>query len=172
MLKLLGAILIILATSRVGFDSARQLRKRPQQIQELRSSLALLKTEINYGTRPLAEACARIAEATSRELKPIFLEASENLQSLDGKSTYECLRLAIDDKWPKTVMGEEEKGIILKLCQVLGSSNRPDQLHHLDMAQENLQMEENKAREEQETYEKMYKTLGVLSGALLVILMY
>ncbi len=69
-------------------------------------------------------------------------------------------------------MGEEEKGIVLKLCQVLGSSNRSDQLHHLDLAQENLQMEENKAREEQETYEKMVKTLGVLSGALLVILMF
>ena len=172
MLKILGAILIILATSRVGFDSARQLRKRPQQIQELRSGLALLKTEINYGTRPLAEACARIAEATSSDLNPIFLEASENLKSLDGKSTYECLRLAIDSKWQKTVMGEEEKRIILKLCQVLGGSNRHDQLHHLDMAQENLQTEENKAREEQKTYEKMYKTLGVLSGALLVILMY
>jgi stage III sporulation protein AB len=82
------------------------------------------------------------------------------------------LKSAIEEKWKKTVMGEEEKGIVLKLCQVLGSSNRWDQLHHLDLAQENLQMEENKAREEQETYEKMVKTLGVLSGALLVILMF
>jgi stage III sporulation protein AB len=172
MLKVLGAVLILMATSKIGFDSARQLRKRPRQIQELRSGLAILKTEINYGTRPLAEAFERIAEASSGELKPVFLEASRNLKSSDGKSTYECLKSAIEEKWKKTVMGEEEKGIVLKLCQVLGSSNRWDQLHHLDLAQENLQMEENKAREEQETYEKMVKTLGVLSGALLVILMF
>ncbi|MBA4548564.1 stage III sporulation protein AB [Thermoactinomyces intermedius] len=171
MLKVLGAVLILMATSKIGFDSARQLRKRPRQIQELRSGLAILKTEINYGTRPLAEAFERIAEA-SGELKPVFLEASRKLNTSDGKSTYECLKSAIEEKWKKTVMGEEEKGIVLKLCQVLGSSNRWDQLHHLDLAQENLQMEENKAREEQETYEKMVKTLGVLSGALLVILMF
>jgi stage III sporulation protein AB len=68
MLKVLGAVLILMATSKIGFDSARQLRKRPRQIQELRSGLAILKTEINYGTRPLAEAFERIAEA-SGELK-------------------------------------------------------------------------------------------------------
>ena len=50
MLKVLGAVLILMATSKLGFDSARQLRKRPRQIQELRSGLAILKTEINYGT--------------------------------------------------------------------------------------------------------------------------
>lgn len=172
MLKLVGAILIIIATSWIGFQLATELRLRPRQIQELRSSLALLKTEIDYGTRPLAEACDRIAEAASSGLSQLFQRFGRNLRTLNGQSTYECLRLAIDSEWRKTAMGKAEKGIILKLCQVLGGSNRSDQLHHLEIASENLLMEEQKARVEQEKYEKMVKTLGILSGALLVILMY
>ncbi|MBA4600899.1 stage III sporulation protein SpoIIIAB [Thermoactinomyces mirandus] len=172
MLKLLGAVLIILTTSWIGFQLATEFRMRPRQIQELRSSLALLKTEIDYGTRPLAEACDRIAEAAGSSLSQLFQKFSRNLRTLDGKSTYECLRLAIESEWRKTAMGKEEKGIILKLCQVLGGSNRSDQLHHLEIAAENLLMEEQKARVEQEKYEKMIKTFGILSGVLLVILMY
>ncbi|MGA8941735.1 MAG: stage III sporulation protein SpoIIIAB [Thermoactinomyces sp.] len=172
MLKLLGAVLVILTTSWIGFQLAAELRLRTRQIQELRSSLALLKTEIDYGTRPLAEAWERIAEVADSDLRRLFRRFGRNLRTMNGQSTYECLRLAIDSEWQKTAMGKDEKGILLKLCQVLGSSNRSDQLHHLEIVAENLLMEEQKAREEQEKYEKMVKTLGILSGALLVILMY
>ncbi|MGA9172427.1 MAG: stage III sporulation protein SpoIIIAB [Thermoactinomyces sp.] len=171
MIKWVGAIFILIASTWTGFLLAGNLRERPRQIRELRSCLALLKTEINYGVRPLADALARIAQTVSGALSRILESGSKNLLSMDGESTYECLRRAIEDEWRLTSLTKTEKEILLKLCHVLGNSSREDQLHHLELAATQLEVEETKARAEQERYEKMYKTMGILAGALLVILL-
>jgi stage III sporulation protein AB len=90
---------------------------------------------------------------------------------LDGESTYECLRRAVEAEWDHTALSKTEKEILLNLCRVLGCSNREDQLHHLRLADTQLEVEEAKAHDDQAKYEKMYKTMGILAGALLVILL-
>lgn len=172
MTKLLGACLIVIASTLVGFQLAGNVAQRPRQIRQLRSALAYLETEIGYGTRPLVQACRQIA---SRELGPVsglFAACARNLSQMDGASTYECFQRAVEQEWKTTALTKAEKMIMLDLGQTLGISDREDQLHHLALAKSNLEVEEEKAREEQARYEKMYKTMGVLSGALIVILMY
>jgi stage III sporulation protein AB len=170
-IKWAGAIFILIASTWAGFLLAGNLRERPRQIRELRSCLALLQTEINYGVRPLADALSRIAETAGGALARILEKGSKNLLSMDGESTYQCLHRAIEEEWRHTALSKTEKEILLKLCHVLGNSSRADQLHHLQLAATRLEMEESKARSEQERYEKMYKTMGILTGALLVILL-
>jgi stage III sporulation protein AB len=65
-----------------------------------------------------------------------------------------------------------EQEVMLQLGHVLGLSDRSDQVKHLRLAVSQLQAEEVDAREEQRKYEKMWKSLGVLIGGLIVILMY
>ncbi|AUS08526.1 stage III sporulation protein AB [Laceyella sacchari] len=171
MMKLIGGLLVILATSWLGFTFAGRVRDRPKQLRQLRSYLAILKTEIEYGTRPLAEACANIASQEETAVSRLFQASADQLLKGDGSSTYECFRRAIEQEWQRTALQQSEQTVLLQLCQVLGSSDRQDQAHHLTMACNQLELEENRAREEQDRYEKMYKTMGVLTGVLLVILM-
>lgn len=170
-MKLIGGMLVLLATSWLGFTLAGRVRERPKQIRQLRSYLSLLQTEIHYGTRPLAEACANIAEHGDNAVSALFRAGSEQLMRRDGSSTYECFKRAIEQEWKQTALQQREQDVLLQLCQVLGSSDRHDQVHHLTMACEQLELEEKRARDEQDRSEKMYKTMGVLTGALLVILM-
>ncbi|MBA4494984.1 stage III sporulation protein SpoIIIAB [Paenactinomyces guangxiensis] len=172
MLKLLGACLILTACTWIGFQMARHVADRPRQIRQLRSALSYLETEIGYGTRPLIQACRQIA---SQELGPVsrlFATSAKNLAQMDGASTFECFERAIELEWKNNALGRSEQAIMLNLSRTLGISDREDQLHHLALANSNLKVEEMKAREEQERYEKMYKTVGILAGALIVILMY
>jgi stage III sporulation protein AB len=69
-------------------------------------------------------------------------------------------------------MKNGEKEIFLDICKNLGQSDRQTQIQHLTLAKQNLEIEEQKARAEQQQYEKMYKTLGVLAGVLVIILLY
>lgn len=172
MIKLIGACFVLMTTTWLGFEKAKRYADRPRQIRQLRSALSLLKTEIGYGTRPLVQACGQMAKRMQRPISCLFQTYQYNLENLDGSSTYECFINAIEKEWGKTVLCDSEKGIMLDLGKTLGISDREDQLQHLALADANLEIEETKAREEQAQFEKMYKTMGVLCGALIIILFY
>jgi stage III sporulation protein AB len=172
MMKLIGACFVIAASTWVGFQLAKLVADRPQQIRQLCAALSMLETEIGYGTRPLLQVCAQIGERDLGVVSRLFQVCRDRLTQLDGTSTYECFRQAIASEWKSTAMQTAEQSILLHLCQTLGMSDRADQLHHLALAITHLEVEERKALEEQRQYEKMYKTVGVLTGALIVLLMY
>ncbi|RAL26573.1 stage III sporulation protein SpoIIIAB [Thermoflavimicrobium daqui] len=172
MIKLMGACLVFLAATWAGFFLARSYRERPRHIRQLRSALSLLETEIGYGTRPLIQACEQISLRVDGVIATIFRQCAENLKQMDGASTYECFRQAIEEQWPKTAMKKPEKQVFLQFSQTLGVSDRQDQLQHVAMAQANLDVEERKARDEQVQYEKMYRTVGILCGVFIIILLY
>nr|WP_255724464.1 stage III sporulation protein SpoIIIAB [Shimazuella soli] len=171
-LKLIGSILLLLATTGIGFVFAGKLAARPKQIRRLIHALAILETEIGYGSRNLATACSHIGKRNLENISELFHQMSLRLTTMDGAATYECLKLAVQDWWPTTAMKSSEKEVFLQFCKTLGKSDRHDQLAHLALVKQNLQVEEQKAREEQIQYEKMVRTLGVLTGALLIILLY
>ncbi|MCS1350772.1 stage III sporulation protein SpoIIIAB [Mechercharimyces sp. CAU 1602] len=172
MMKLFGAILILISTSISGWMFAKRFAERPKQIRQLCQALALLETDIVYGSRPLSEAFAHIAHREPAAIGSIFHRCAVHLQELDGASTFECWEKALSEVWPRLDLQAAEKEILLDFGKTLGMSDRDDQLQHLQLTVSNLQVEENHAREEQGQYEKMWKSVGVLGGALLIILLY
>jgi stage III sporulation protein AB len=171
MVKLIGAILILFAGTMIGFYQALQLSRRPRQIRQLIQALQRLETEISYGLTPLPTALLTISRQISLPLSQIFLLAGEQLTSF-GRTTEESWRYAIDAAWQDTAMKVTEKEVFQQLGLTLGLTDREDQIKHLRLTVSQLQAEEMTAWEEQKRYEKMWKSLGLLSAALVVILMY
>jgi stage III sporulation protein AB len=68
-------------------------------------------------------------------------------------------------------MKKPELDAMLRLGATLGGSGRDDQVKHIKLAMLQLQAEESSARDDQQRYEKMSRSLGVLGAALLVIIM-
>ncbi|MFC4078232.1 stage III sporulation protein SpoIIIAB [Salinithrix halophila] len=172
MLKLIGASLILLSSSAVGFRVARAYAERPRQIRQLLVSLSLLETEISYGSRRLDAVCEHLSRREREPARSLFGRCAEYLHTLDGVSTFECWKQSVEETWPYTSMKEPEKEVLIDFGKTLGVSDRADQLQHLHRTQSNLSAEESRAREEQARYEKMCRSLGVLAGALIVILIY
>ncbi|WP_286884417.1 stage III sporulation protein SpoIIIAB [Aneurinibacillus sp. UBA3580] len=172
MLKLLGASLIILAGTLCGMQLGGYLAHRPLQIRQLRTGLTLLETEIVYGSRSLSEALASISRRVGGEAARLFSQAAELLATEQEWSASECWHCAVHRIWPGTALKEPEKDVMLQLGFILGQSDREDQRKHIRLALANLEHEEACARDSQQRYEKMCRSLGVLSGVLLVILLY
>ncbi|BAU27416.1 stage III sporulation protein AB [Aneurinibacillus soli] len=173
MLKLMGAALIIAASTLIGMLLARRIAKRPTHIRQLRAALTLLETEIVYGATPLQEALGTIAQRVGGEAAgPLFRRAASLLAEEPELSTAECWRQAVQESWSATAMHDAERDVTLQLGAMLGRSDREDQRKHIQLAVINLENEEQTARDNQRRYEKMYRSLGVLGGLLLVILLY
>jgi stage III sporulation protein AB len=172
MLKFIGAVCIIIAASLYGFLQALHYARRPKQIRGLIGALQRMETEMTYALTPLPELLASLAKQTVEPLADLYRKTSEQLTSSSGMSTREIWQHEVQETWKKTSMKLPEQEVMLQLGHVLGMSDRSDQVKHLRLAVSQLQVEEVDAREEQRKYEKMWKSLGVLIGGLIVILMY
>lgn len=172
MVKLLGAVLILLAGTLAGFLKARQFADRPKNIRGMIAALQRLETEITYGYTPLPEAMRRIASGSREPVRSLFASAAEDMGEPNNRSAQDALNRAVDIHWKATAMKAQERETLRQLGCTLGTSDRKDQANHIALALQQLKQEELSARDEQAKYEKMSKSLGVLLGALIVILIF
>ncbi|GIO65352.1 stage III sporulation protein SpoIIIAB [Paenibacillus sp. FSL M7-1455] len=172
MLKLFGAVLILLAGTLAGFHQAARFAARPKQIRELILAMQRLETEISYGFTPLPDAFRRLAGQLGEPLRSIFKSAANHMASGSGNTAQESIQRSLHDHWKRTAMKAPERDILHQLSFTLGTSDRQDQIKHIALAAQQLKHEEALARDEQAKYEKISRSLGLLVGALIVILIF
>jgi stage III sporulation protein AB len=172
MMKLIGAVLVLFAATILGFYKASLYAQRSKQIRHLIQALQRLETEIVFGLTPLEEAFLRLGNQLPKPIADFFSHAGLTLRQASGQPASEIWRQTVEQHWKWTAMKNGEKDILLGLASTLGRTDRDDQVKHLRLAVSQLQAEEFQAQDEQRRYESMWKSLGVLMGALVVILMY
>jgi stage III sporulation protein AB len=172
MIKFLGAVLILGAAAMFGFVQALHYARRPKQIRQMIGALQRMETEIVYALTPLPEAMLTLSKQMAEPLSSLFRITSERLRDTLVTSTREIWQQTVREVWKRSSMKQPEQEIALQLGNVLGITDRSDQIKHLRLAVSQLQAEEQESRDEQKRYETMWKSLGVLIGALIVILMY
>ncbi|MDF2921997.1 MAG: spoIIIAB [Paenibacillaceae bacterium] len=172
MIKLIGALCIICAGTLLGFYQALQLSARPRQIRQSLQGLQRLETEILYGFTPLSEAFVSVAGSLTGPVSTLFERAGAKLDNGEAGTVADSWRQAIDTCWANTAMKRTEREALLQLGSILGISDRADQAKHLRLAVSVLQAEEAAAAEDYRRYGSMWRSLGLLSGVLIVILMY
>lgn len=164
--------MIVLAGTLAGFQKARQYAERPRHIRGLIAALQRLETEIMYGYTPLPDALRRIGVQSSGPLQWFFISAAEDMSPPHNRSAQEAIHRAAETHWKSLALKGSEREIIRQLSCTLGTSDRSNQSTHIALALQQLKQEEAAAREDQGKYEKMSKSLGLLLGALIVILIF
>lgn len=171
MIKLLGAVLILFAGTAIGFVQASFYVNRSKQLRQLIHALQRLETEIDYGQTELPTALIKSSEGIEQPVSRLFTLTAELLTAEQELSMNEAWQQAIHQVWDVTSLRAREKEVLLRMGSVLGMSNAEDQLKHLQLAQIQLKSEEALAREEQQRYANMWRSLGTLGAILIVILM-
>lgn len=172
MIKLIGAVFVIFAGTMLGFYQSLQLISRVRQIRQTIQALQRLETEILYGYTPLPEALAGIAASIQGPVSGLFAGAAEGLAAGNADTVQTSWSQSMATGWSHTAMKRNEREALLALGSVLGRSDRTDQAKHLRLTVGVLQAEEAAAGEDNRRYGTMWRSLGLLSGVLIVILMY
>ncbi|UOY89772.1 stage III sporulation protein SpoIIIAB [Bacillus glycinifermentans] len=170
MLKLFGAVLILAAATWIGFEMAKPFSERPKQIRQLLAALQSLEAEIMYGHTPLRLASKHIAEQLSEPVSSLFETFSHKLgegTASAGAAWEDSLRKV----WPETALKTKEFDILRQFGETLGRHDLVSQQKHIKLALTHLETEEAEANLAQAKNEKMVKSLGFLSGLLLVLLL-
>ncbi|NLK52690.1 MAG: stage III sporulation protein AB [Syntrophomonadaceae bacterium] len=172
MLKLFGALLVVITGGFIGFGIAEKYRLRPLQLRAIQSSLMMLQTEISYTATPLPEALNRVAARCEFSAKELFAETARGLQKKQGLTASEAWASTLLNWQKKTVLKPGELSILHNLGEVLGTSEREEQIKHLLLAREQLHEEEVKAEKDRSKNETMWKYAGLLISLLIVVIIY
>ncbi|WP_026689308.1 stage III sporulation protein SpoIIIAB [Alteribacter aurantiacus] len=169
-MKLLGILLVIAATTGIGWEWSRRLRLRTKQLKDIRIALEALETEMVYGLTPLKEACNSVAKQVRDPIRLLFSTFSETLGREEKlASKVWCETIAKTKKNVEFKQGEWD--VLLQFGQTLGLQDLENQRKHLRLALKYLEQQENDARENQKKHESMYKSLGFLGGILIALMM-
>jgi stage III sporulation protein AB len=169
MIKLIGAVFILAATTWIGFEASRHFSDRPRQLRQLKSALQSLEAEIMYGHTPLHEAARRLAAQLSKPLSGLFESFAKKLTDTET-TVREAWESSLQEVWKLTALKKSEFEIMKQFGETLGRHDRLSQQKQIMLTLTHLEREEMDARDKQAKYEKMMKSLGFLAGLLLIIL--
>ncbi|KGX88848.1 stage III sporulation protein SpoIIIAB [Pontibacillus litoralis] len=169
-MKWIGALLLLCATTWGGFEFAKRLKERPRQIRQLKNALQVLEAEILYGQSPVKEACEQVAKQIPVPLS-LFFDAFSSALKKSNAPLHLVWEKQLQEYWSNSALGLGEKEIMKQFGQTLGQHDFVGQQKHIRLALSHLERELQEAEDEQQRYSKMVKSLGFLSGLLLILLL-
>ncbi len=157
--KYIGMLLIFVFTTLVGNGLATAEKRKIENGEALRAFIAHIGREIEYFKTPLDKIFSSFANS--------ILEKNEFLNTVREKS----LSDALDKRSSIFCFKEETYKSLLDFSEFLGKSDSSDQLSRCKYILSLIDDDLKKCKEAYPKNRKMYSSLGVLSGVMIIILL-
>ncbi|OZU89997.1 stage III sporulation protein SpoAB [Virgibacillus indicus] len=169
-MKWIGALLFIATSTWAGFEWSRRLNKRPKHIRQLKNSLQILEAEILYSQLPLQDAFTTISRQIPQPMKTFFESLGLGMKEKNF-DFHELWEKNVSDLEVGTCLGSNEIEILFQFGRTLGQHDFFQQQKQIQLTISHLNRELEEARDNQHRYSKMAKSLGVLCGLFIVLLL-
>lgn len=171
MFKIIGSLIVIIATTIMGFHYASIYVERVKQIRGIQYALNILESEIVYTTTPLAEAFYNVAERSNEPFKKLFSILSKDLKEKKTNSVAIAFKEASELLKGEIYFEREEVEVLDSFMQSLGNTDVEGQKKNFNITIKKLEAFEVNADENRKKNEKLFKYLGVSCGMLIVIIL-
>ncbi len=172
LLKIFGSLLIIASAASLGLVYSGRYKDRDRNLKLLYNCIQLLETEIIYLANPVPDALDEIYRKGNKKVSYIFREVKEYLVSNRGSSLLDSFQYVSNILKERMYLENEDIEVIMSLARSLGVSDRIDQQKHFKTALIRLEAQQREAHENKEKNVKLYKTLGVLLGITIALILY
>jgi len=172
MVKIVGSLLIITSSTFLGLLFGGRFRDRVNNIKLLYNCIQILETEVIYSANPIPDALYEVYRKGNKKVSYIFKDIKEHLVSNKNSTLLDSFIYATTTFKEKMFLEDEDIEVIISLARSLGVSDRIDQEKHFKTALIQLQTQQDYAEEKRSINEKLYRSLGVLLGLAIVIIMY
>lgn len=171
-IKIIGGVLVVLACSAAGYLYSARFFQRVQDLRLLQSYFSILENEMNFACNPLIEAFERICSNASSGVTAFFNATIGHLRQNDGMSAGDAWEKAVKENCMKTALNREDEAILLSFGKLLGSTDLDGQIRNIRHTVEQIRGQGQKAEDARSKNEKMFRSLGLLGGLAIVILLF
>ncbi|MCP3032982.1 stage III sporulation protein AB [Halobacillus sp. A1] len=165
----LGALIVLVATTWVGFDAASKFKKRPGQIRQWKSALQMIEAEMVYSQSSLWDVCEKLSKVLPSPICYFFSSL------VNGKSTCtdfsELWTSELRKQWFWNAMAKSELDILIQFGNTLGQHDLDQQQKQIKLTLHHLDLQLNEAIEVSVKHQRLARGIGVLSGLLVVLLL-
>lgn len=166
--KVIFLFTIFITSSSIGYIIANQYGNRVKDLQEMQNALNMLKTKMRYTYETIPDIFEEISKTTKENISDIFKQAT-NRMNKENQNAGQAWRNSIMNS--KTNFTEEDKTILSNMEKLLGKTDLEGQVGEIELTNNLLEVQREKAEKEKSKNEKLYKTLGSVVGATIVILL-
>ncbi|GKX31919.1 hypothetical protein SH1V18_43990 [Vallitalea longa] len=169
-IKILGATLILMSSSLIGFYYSKSYIRRSEDLRTFKKALILLRGEINYSLSPMPEALEDISKRFDHEISDFFRSIAEELKLNLGKSLTEVWKKKAEEILKRTYLNPIDIKNIMIFSENIGYLDKEMQTNNINLLLEQINEEIKTSIENDNKYNKLYRSLGVLGGILVIVL--
>ncbi|MDR1617324.1 MAG: hypothetical protein LBR98_10080 [Syntrophomonadaceae bacterium] len=170
-LKVLGGILIVAGCGVWGLLEAKKIRRRLEQIKELRLALNFLEKDITLMYVPLSEALDNAGDFCDGGIGCFFRRGAASLREKSGITAGEAWRSGLAELKKHSALREPELRLLEGVAEQIGISEAGEQRKCLDLVSEQLKIIETRNYENMENNQKLWVYGGFVLGAVVVLLL-
>lgn len=171
MIRLTGAALLFFACCGMGFWKSQQCSGRIRQLQELMHIGEFLKGEISFARTTLPEALERIGEKTEPPFSGFLKTLARRMKKYSGEKFSCILQQTLNDTMKNTYLEKEDIEAFYQAACNLGYLDKEMQIHLLERYLKEQDQKAEMLKNQLPGMKKLSRSLGILGGAFLVILL-
>lgn len=168
-LKLIGIGLVFSAAVLTGFSLSKDYLSRINTLEYFQKMLLLLKGEIKYSNSEIVEAMKKVSEKTENVVGDFLKSVTEYFEKTDYTLS-ECWNRASRD-FLESNTGFNDKDVLLiqEFGRNLGITDKETQINNIFNLMEEMDMKIKKLKDDREEKCRLYRTLGVMTGAFIAV---
>lgn len=168
-LKIIISIAIITVTTYIGILKSKRLKDREYILREMVTFLNMVENEIKYMLSILPNAYESSRQKLSTELKPAIGQIVVDMLSSDN---YTMTNQSIVNNISRIEgLTEYDKNVISATLKNLGRSDVEGQVNIINNSMNILDNQIREASEIKMKNSKLYRTIGIISGAMIVVIL-
>ncbi|MCL2399236.1 MAG: stage III sporulation protein AB [Defluviitaleaceae bacterium] len=173
LIRVIGVALTLVASGVLGLYLSGLGKFRLQDLLEFKKALLILKSEIEYVATPLPEAMANISVRTTKPISLIFEHYSQSLKNnSEGETAYQLWIASIKIHKQKSFLKDDDWEIIENFGKTLGYLDKQMQVDTITFTTDYIDAQVSKLQEINEKNQRMYRSLGVVGGILLLVIFW
>lgn len=170
MIKIIGAILVLVSAYAIGSLLALQVKEQEKWLRDSKTALFLLLGELEYRQVPLPDALEIVGKRHGGYLAAFFQATSENLKKKEGISLQEVWRQQAVLFLKESPLTREQKEEFTELGVYFVEADRETRKNSLEFYLNRLEEDIVKLRKTGADKAYLCRTLGMLGGIFLLIL--
>lgn len=166
-LKLIGAVFVVVGCGGIGFRIAANHRFEEKNLRQLIGILDYMECELQYRLTPLPELCRQASKEFIGPLGNVFRELSIEMDAQNSSDLEICMSGALEKVGKLPPLTREE---LLLLGRSIGRFDMEGQLKGLEAVRQECRRQGETLSFNRDARLRSYQTLGLCAGAALAIL--
>ena len=162
--KIILLISIVVASTLLGILLSKKYSNREKELKEMKSALNIFATKFTY--EPIPNVFLEISNKIGENVGKIFERASSRMKEENAGEAWKNAFLDVPNN-----LSKEDTRILSNLGRMLGQTDIEGQISEIEVVVQFLNTQLENAKQEKIKNEKMYRTLGIVGGLTIAIIL-